>query len=420
MSRVHLIGIGGAGVSALARVFLARGDSVSGCDAGASATTAALAAEGIEVSLGHDPEHIRGADLVVYSGAVRDSSELSAAREAGIRVQTRAEALAELIAGHDSIAVAGTHGKTTVTYMLGHILTEAGWDPSVLVGDGASSRAGGSGWLVAEADESDGTLVLHHPRHAIVTNCELDHADHFHSVAEVQALFASFLAQLPAAGIAAVCADDPLLAELATPARRVTYGFSAGARYRPGEGALAGMRLRVPGRHNLLNAAGAAAMAIELGVESEVAVRSLASFPGAHRRLERLGRWRGAEVYDDYGHHPTEIRVTLQAAGELPHRRLVVCFQPHRYSRFAEFESGFAAALEAADELVVAEIYPAGEVNPGGISARTLAQAAGGHFAADFAAVEELLAGRVGDGDLLLFMGAGDIWRLAGELAQQG
>ena len=414
------MGVGGAGVSALARVYAARGDLVSGCDARASETTAGLAAEGIAVAIGHDPGHVKGIDVLVYSGAIRGSDELDAARAAGVRVLTRAEALAELIASHESIAVAGSHGKTTVTYMLGHILTSAGWDPAVLVGDGSSSRAGKGRWLVAEADESDRSLLLHRPRHAILTNCELDHPDQFRSVEDVQQLFAAFLAALPAGGVAVVCADDPLLAPLQTPARKVTYGFSDGADHRPGQGALAGLRLAVPGRHNLQNATGAAAMALELGVPAEAVLSGLATFPGAHRRLEKLGSWRGAAVYDDYGHHPTEVAATLEAASELPHGKLVLVFQPHRYSRFQEFEEGFAASFAGADQVVVAEIYPAGEENPGQLTARTLAERSGARFAADFAAARRRLEEIVSAGDIVLVMGAGNIRELGLELARQG
>src|SRR6266478_4173948 len=226
--KVHLMGIGGAGVSALARVFLARGDEVSGCDVRESDTTAALEDAGVRVEIGHDPEHVLFKDLLVYSGAIKESPELDAARAMGVKVLTRAEMLAELIAESDSIAVAGSAGKTTVTHMTGHILTEAGFDPTVLVGDGSSARAGRSKWLVAEVDESDGSLVLHHPKRAIVTNIELDHTDHFPDVEAVQALFAEFVGQLPADGIALLCADDERALSLETPARRITYGFSEG------------------------------------------------------------------------------------------------------------------------------------------------------------------------------------------------
>ena len=289
------MGIGGAGVSALARVLLARGDEVSGCDLKASDTTAELEDAGIQVDLGHDPEHVLFQDLLVYSGAIKSSPELSAARAMGVKVLTRAEMLAELIAERDSIAVGGSAGKTTVTYMIGHILTEAGLDPTVLVGDGLSSRAGRSQWLVAEVDESDGSLVLHHPKRAIITNIELDHTDHFKDVGAVRALFAEFVARLPADGLAVLCADDELARSLESPARRVTYGFSEQADYRCGQGRpfpihhqgreLGLVNLRQPGRHNVQNATGAAAMALELGVSFSDVAGALQRFPGAHRSL---------------------------------------------------------------------------------------------------------------------------------------
>src|SRR5467141_167264 len=200
--KIHLMGIGGAGVSALARVLLARGHEVSGCDLKPSDTTAELEDAGVRVELGHDPEHVLFQDLLVYSGAIKSSPELDAARAMGVKVVTRAEMLAELIGESDAIAVAGSAGKPTVTYMIGHILTEAGLDPTVLVGDGASSRAGHSRWLVAEVDESDGSLVLHRPKRAIVTNIELDHTDHFKDVDAVQSLFEEFMGRLPNDGLA--------------------------------------------------------------------------------------------------------------------------------------------------------------------------------------------------------------------------
>src|SRR5262245_39933543 len=303
--RVHLMGVGGAGVSALASVFLARGDEVSGCDVGESATTRRLAGEGAAVAIGHDPGHAAGQDLLVYSGAVRGAGldEVAAARAAGVRVLTRAELLAELIArgAAEAVAVAGTHGKTTVTCMAGHVLAHAGLDPTVLVGDGASSRVGRSRWLVAEADESDGSLALHRPRHAVLTSVEFDHPDHFASVEEVDALFRAFLARVP--GMAVVCADYPRAAAMPAGGRRVTYGFSEDADYRCVAGAdgrvrvlrrgrpAAELRLAVPGAHNRQNATGALALAAELGVDPAAAAEALATYPGAHRRLERLGSW---------------------------------------------------------------------------------------------------------------------------------
>jgi UDP-N-acetylmuramate--alanine ligase len=430
--KVHLMGIGGAGVSALARIFLARGHEVSGCDRSKSETTRALVAEGATIGIGHDPRHVIGQDLVVYSGAVRSSeAELRAARERGIRVESRAESLAGLVRDTESITVAGTHGKTTVTFMLGHVLTQAGWDPSVLVGDGASSRAGRGRWLVAEADESDGSLELHQPKHGILTNVEFDHPDHFADLAGVEELFARYVLRIP--GLAVICADDHRARELFTRGTRVTYGFAPDATYRclesPAEqmfhvehrGSRTPVRLQVPGRHNVQNATGAMAMAVELGVEPGAAGVALATFPGAHRRLERLGTWRGAELYDDYGHHPTEIQVTLAAARELTHGRLVLVFQPHRFSRFLALRDAFAESLAGADELVVTEIYPAGEENPGGVTAAGLAaRVPGAHFGTDLSGAREHLEHLVRAGDLVLFMGAGDIWRLGDELAHTG
>lgn len=424
------MGIGGAGVSALARVFLARGDQVSGCDMKDSDTTAELEDAGVRIDLGHDPEHVLFQDMLVYSGAIKSSPELDAARAMGLRVLSRAQMLAELIADADSIAVGGSHGKTTVTHMTGHILTEAGFDPTVLVGDGSSARAGHSRWLVAEVDESDGTLELHHPRRAIVTNIELDHPDHFKDVEAVQELFARFVGGLPPDGVALLCADDARAASLDSPARRVTYGFSETAEYRCDDRRPFGLHhkgrelgrvnLRQPGRHNIQNATAAAAMALELGISFADVAGALERFPGAHRRLEFIGVFQGAAVYDDYGHHPTEVRATIQAARELRHRRLVVVFQPHRYSRLAAFMYDFSRAFSGADKVIILDVYAAGEDNPTGVQANHLAeQIPGAYYAGDFQRAREALENLVGPDDLLLLMGAGDIHKLGEELAQR-
>jgi UDP-N-acetylmuramate--alanine ligase len=443
------MGIGGAGVSALARVFLARGDDVSGCDLRESATTRALAAEGARILVGHDPGHVAGVELVVFTGAAQGAAleEVNVARVAGVRVLTRAEMLAELISGAESVTVAGTHGKTTVTSMLGHVLTAAGWDPTVLVGDGSSSRAGRGRWLVAEADESDGSLALHRPRHGILTSVEFDHPDHFAGIDEVDALFRGYLAVIP--GVTAICADYARAAAMPVTGKRVSYGFAEDADYRcvldEGEASrarqasplqaptvppfrielhgepLVPLRLAVPGWHNRQNATGALAMAVELGVEPRVAAGALSTFAGAHRRLERLGTWRGAAVYDDYGHHPTKVRATVAAARELEPRRLVLVFQPHRFSRFRALRDQFAESLCGADELIVTEIYGAGEENPDRVSGKELAQrVAGARFAADLDGVRQLLEQLVEEGDLVLLMGAGDIWKVGDGLANPG
>jgi UDP-N-acetylmuramate--alanine ligase len=407
------MGIGGTGVSSLALLLAARGDRVTGCDARLSATTELLAEEGIAVAQGHDPAHARDIDLLVHSTAVsRDSPEPAAARAAGVRVLTRAEMLAELIGGSDSIAISGTHGKTTTTHMLGQVLTAAGFDPSVLVGDGLNTRAGGSSWLVAEADESDGSLVLHHPKYAIVTNVELDHPDHFADLAAVRDVFQRFVSQV--GELTVVCADDAEAMRLEVPGRRVTYGWDKGD-YTPSR---LGLALTVPGRHNLLNATGAAALALELGVSLNVVKKTLSTFPGAHRRMEFLGIWKGARLYDDYGHHPTEVRATLQAARELAPKRVILVFQPHRYTRLAGLLDEFAASFDGADEVIITEVYAAGE-EPNGVSGIDLAiRVPGARFAPHSDTVKDDLYSLTQPGDLVLFMGAGDIWKVAHELAQ--
>ena len=412
------MGIGGVGVSSLAQVLLARGESVSGCDLKDSETTRALARAGAKIQVGHDPSHLLGQALLVYSAAVRPGNvELEAARSSGVRALSRAEFLSELVASTRSIAVAGTHGKTTTTHMLGRVLIAAGFEPTVLVGDGENTRVGSSDWLVAEADESDGSLVLHHPLHAIVTNLELDHHDHYADLATVRAVFARFLGNLREGGIAVVCAEDPELMALETSGRRVTYGIETGD-YRWND---LGLQVGVPGRHNALNACGVAALALELGVEHAVVSQALGKFAGAHRRLERLGTWRGAVLYDDYGHHPTEVAATLQAARELvvDGGRLVLVFQPHRYTRLKGLMAAFPASFSGADLVLITEVYPAGEANPEGLTARTLAElVTDSQFAPDSGAVRALLDERVRAGDLVLFMGAGDVGKVGRALAE--
>jgi UDP-N-acetylmuramate--alanine ligase len=345
----------------------------------------------------------------------------------GVEVATHAEALAALLAETDSIGIAGSAGKTTITHMVGSILDEAGWDPTVLVGDGANVRIGRSRWLVAELDESDRSLVLHHPRHAILSNIDFDHPDHFADIEDTAGVFQQFLDQVPATGTVVVCADDPRAAALHTTGRRVSYGFSAGADYRCSEGRpfrlsrrgedLGAIALPVPGRHNVLNATAAAAMALELGVAFDVVAAALGHYPGAHRRMERLGFWHGAALYDDYAHHPAKVQAALEAARELPYRRLIVVFQPHRYTRLRALLNEFAASFDRADAVLVTEVYGAGEDNPDRLSGEDLAiKMRQAQFVPDFATARTALENLAGNGDLVLFMGAGDIWKLGREL----
>ena len=433
MTRVHLMGIGGSGVSALARVYLSRGDEVSGCDMKESDVTWALEDAGVRVSIGHDPEHVLKCDRLVFGRATtqQGAAEIEAGRAMGVEVLTHAEALAALLTGVDSIGVAGSAGKTTITHMIGTILVEDGRDPTVLVADGANVRVGSSSWLVAELDESDRSLVQHHPKHALVSNIDFDHADHYSDVDDVASVFQEFLIRLDGSGVAVVCADDTRTAALTTKARRVTYGFAPEADYRCARERpfsihhdgreLGRINLQTPGWHNVENATGAAAMALELGVSFPVVASALGSFTGARRRMERLGVFQGALVYDDYAHHPAKVRAALQAARELRHRRLIVVFQPHRYTRLAALLPEFARAFEDADRVLILDVYAAGEDNPTGISARDLAdQMPRGLYVGDFKSARIALEELVGREDLVLLMGAGDIReKLGDELAQK-
>ena len=431
--RVHLMGIGGSGVSAVARVYAGRGEQVTGCDVKESEVTWALEESGIRVSIGHDPEHVLSCDRLVYGRATTQAgaSEIEAGRSMGVEVLTHADALASLLVGIESVGVAGSAGKTTVTHMIGTILAADGRDPTVLVADGANVRVGGSELMVAELDESDRSLVQHNPKHALVTNIDFDHADHYRDIDDVASVFQTFFDGLEPPGLAVVCADDDRAVALRTRARRVTYGFAEAADYRcerarpfvlyrHGE-RLGRIELRQPGWHNVQNATGAAAMAMELGVHFDVVAMALASFAGAHRRMELLGVFQGALVYDDYAHHPVKVRATLQAARELRHRRLIVVFQPHRYTRLAALIDDFARAFEPADRVLILDVYSAGEDNPTGISARDLADMMPrGIYVGSFESAREALEGLVGRDDLVLIMGAGDIReKLGDELAHK-
>lgn len=386
---VHFIGVGGAGMSGIARIMLARGITVSGSDAKDSRALDGLRALGATVFVGHDAAHILGADVVVVSTAIRESNpELVAARERGLRVTRRAEALAAVMADRRGVVVIGTHGKTTTTSMLTVALQRCGLDPSFAIGgdlneSGANAHNGTGELFVAEADESDGSFLLLRPHGAIVTNVEPDHLDYYGTVAAYQAAFADFVACVDADGFLAVCADDEGATALAdyarTTGRRVqTYGRAADADVRIADLDLEGtgstfvpvvrgvrgdsIRLQVPGVHNATNAAGALTAGILLGQSANQLRVGLEAFTGTRRRFDLKGSAHGVTVYDDYAHHPTEIRATLIAAREVAGGgRLVVTFQPHRYTRTAAFVSEFGEALTLADQVLVMEVYAAGE-----------------------------------------------------------
>jgi UDP-N-acetylmuramate--alanine ligase len=445
---VHLVGVGGAGMSGLARLLLAGGHRVTGSDRSESATLEALRALGAEVWAGHDGARLGRPDLVVASTAIRPSNpELVAARTLDIPVLGRAQLLALLMAGRLGIAVAGTHGKTTTTGMVVAILEVAGLDPSFAVGgdfkaSGINAAAGRGPHFVAEADESDGSFLELAPTVAVVTNVEADHLDHWGDLASVQAAFRAFVGRLPADGTAVLCADDPGALELAgaAPCRVVTYGLTDAAEVR-GSGLALGpwdarflvaadgerlgeVGLAVPGRHNVVNALGAIAAALAAGAPFEAAQSALAGFTGAARRFHLRAEVGGVTVVDDYAHNPPKVAATLAAARLGPWKRVVAVFQPHLYSRTRLFADEFGRALAAADLVVVTDVYAAREDPEPGVDGALVAGAARRArpdldcvYEPDRAALAARVAALAQPGDLVLTLGAGDITTLADELA---
>ena len=435
---LHFIAIGGAGMSGLALVCHRLGASVTGSDRAESSYFERVRAAGIDARLGHDAADVpQTADVVVSTAIGDDNPELRTARARGQRVIHRGELLAELCAFKRLIAVAGTHGKTTTAGMLAYALRAIGADPAFVLGGelpgagdgGAAANAGwGDGeWIVAEADESDASFLELRPEIAAVTNVELDHHSHWASTATLLDAFRRFAE--PASGLALLA--DPALDAVARDQRTLRFGAELlpadrGSPLPTGWAPSREPRLTVPGRHNLLNALAALATVELTGLDTEVAAEALERFPGMLRRLERKGERDGAVVYDDYAHHPTEVAAALEALRGLGPRRLVVAFQPHLYSRTKALAERFGAALAAADEVAVLDVYPAREEPVGelaGVSgldvSRAGADRAGGRpvwWLPDRARAREVLAGRVGEGDLLVTLGAGDIFLLADEL----
>jgi UDP-N-acetylmuramate--alanine ligase len=424
--RLHFVGVGGAGMSAYARAAAALGAQVSGSDASRTPYLERLAADGVlEASVGHAAEHVRsgpGAELVYSSAVPEDNVERRAARELGIPERSRSELLAELTALRRTIAVAGTHGKTTTASMLVHALRGAGLQPSWLVGGavggGLPNAEWGQGeWLVVEADESDRSMLSLSAEIAVLTNVELDHHSTFASLAELRGAFGDFLSK----SAAAVVWDRPELLELGSGAvtpydlhgLTLTRGGSR-FKWRAHE-----VQLEVPGAHNALNAVGALEAARLAGADERAAIAGVAAFRGAGRRFELLGRSaEGAILYDDYAHHPTEIAATLDAAGTFEPRRLVAVFQPHLYSRTRLLAREFGLALARADVIVVLDVYPARErpEDHPGVSGLMIAEAAADSAAGrpvywlpGFADAEPVLRGLLRVGDIAVFMGAGDI-----------
>ena len=446
--RVHFVGIGGIGMSGIAEVLLTLGYSVSGSDVVESDTTRRLERLGARLHLGiHDAEHVdESVDVLVISSAVTFSTpEVIRARDLKIPVIPRAEMLAELMRMKHGIAIAGTHGKTTTTSLVGTVLREAGRDPTVVVGGklralGSNARLGQGEYLVAEADESDGSFLMLSPIIAVVTNIDPEHLDHFGDMEKVRAAYLQFIHRVPFYGLAVLCIDNVNVRAMLPHVNKrfVTYGTSPDADWQArelrveeletvfevwrGDERLGVVRLRMPGRHHALNALAAIAVADDLGIPWRLAAHALEEFGGIHRRFEVRGEERGILVVDDYGHHPEEIRATLRAAREGFARRLLVAFQPHRYSRTRDLFDDFLGAFDDADLLLLTEIYPAGETPVAGVSGEALYQALKrrGHLDIRWVAgrgrLADTLVEVVRPGDLVLVLGAGDISRTADEL----
>jgi UDP-N-acetylmuramate--alanine ligase len=445
IQHIHFVGIGGSGMSGIAEVLLNLGYTVSGSDLKPSATTDRLAALGARFTAGHAAAHVAGAHVVVTSTAVRpDNPEVLEARRRGVPVIPRAEMLAELMRLKYGVAVAGSHGKTTTTSMVALVLDRGGFDPTVVVGGrlgvlGSGARLGKGDFMVAEADESDRSFLKLTPTVAVVTNIDREHLDAYRDLADIQEAFLGFINKVPFYGAAVLCLDDGPVQDILPRVERrvVTYGFSPqaalsardvqigplGSTYTAvaGGGALGTITLAVPGAHNVLNSLAAAAVGLDLGVPFEQVKAGLASFTGVDRRFQLRGEARGVTVIDDYGHHPTEIRATLEAlrtrAGT---RRTVVLFQPHRYTRTHHLWDEFCRCFHQADALLLTDVYAASEEPIAGVTSEALARAIAGRghrqvaYAGDLRAATERLVAEVRDGDVVLTLGAGSVWQ-AGE-----
>ncbi len=452
LKHLHFAGIGGAGMSGIAEILLDYGLEVSGCDQASSETTERLASLGARIYVGHSSEHLDDVDLLVVSSALpQDNPEIVAARERGVTVVRRAEMLAELMRLKYGIAIAGTHGKTTTTSLAGTLLTEAGLDPTVIVGgrlrvSGTGARHGKSRFLVAEADEFNRSFLRLAPVLAVVTSIDRDHLDTYGSEEKLTEAFVSFASRVPFFGQVILCLDDPgvqkilpaladrrvvtygLTAQAELAAREVVYGVE-GSRFvvhHAVDGTLGTVELPMPGPHNVQNALAAIAIGLALELDFSEIAKGLAAFSGVHRRFELLGQWLGAAVVDDYAHHPTEVAAVLKAARQAyPTARIHAVLQPHLYSRTRDLADAFGRSLLGADVAVVTDVYASREAPIPGVSGELVVEAARscGHRQVEscplWGDAADLLRQRVEPGDLVLTLGAGDIYRLGRELVAE-
>lgn len=440
--RIHFVGIGGIGMSGIAEVMLDMGYQVSGSDLRLSGVTQRLASLGAMVVEGHSKGNVGEVDVVVISSAVKeDNPEVLAARERKIPIIRRAEMLAELMRMKYGIAISGTHGKTTTTSMIGLVLSRAGFDPTIIVGGivksiGSNAQVGQGEYLVAEADEFDRSFLKLTPTIAVVTTIEAEHLDCYKDLEEIKKAFAEFANKVPFYGSVALCLDEKGVQAILPriEKRYITYGLSSAADVQAREMAFKGLAteyeayakrerlgrvtLKVPGVHHVKNSLAAIVVGMELGVPFKDLAESLSGFSGVYRRFEIKGEKNGVTVVDDYGHHPTEIEATLRAAKEGFGRRVVAVFQPHLFSRTRDFHREFGSAFYQADVLVVTDVYPAREQPIPGVTGEMVAKAAKEfghrdvHYVEDKNAVAEFLEGIVKSGDMLITLGAGDVYKI--------
>jgi UDP-N-acetylmuramate--alanine ligase len=449
IKHIHFVGIGGIGMSGIAEVLLNLGYRVSGSDMRESDTTERLRKLGGDISIGHHAENVTTPHVVVISSAVKnDNVEVMAAREKQIPVIPRAEMLAELMRLKYGVAIAGAHGKTTTTSMVATVLAAGGIDPTVVIGGklnslGTNAKLGQGEFLVAEADESDGSFLKLSPTVAVVTTIDAEHLDYYRDIDEIKAAFLTFINKVPFYGVSILCLDQPHIQALIPKVekRYQTYGMSTQADYQARDLSLRALgstfrviyhaedlghfELSVPGVHNISNGLAAIAVARELDIDLEVIRKALREFSGVQRRFQIKGEAGGIIVVDDYGHHPTEVRATLAAAARGLERRVVVVFQPHRYTRTQHLLKEFFTAFNQADKLIIMDIYAAGEKPIPGISGQVLYEGIKkyGHkdvtFIPEREKIVDHLVGALRKGDLMITLGAGDVWKIGEEVVKR-
>lgn len=450
IKRIHFVGIGGAGMSAIAKILLAMGYDVSGSDISKSETTYKLEQMGAKVYLGHDGENIGSAEAIVISTAIPESNpEVWEARAQGLKVFHRSDIVAAIMSEKTGIAVAGAHGKTTTTSMISLMLEKVGVDPTVIIGGelaylNGNAKLGQGEYVVAEADESDGSFTKLSPKIAVVTNIENDHMDFYETMDNILHAFKAFLHKLPEeTGMAVLCFDNAYIRDMAGELNRkyVSYGLEYSADYMArniringagtifdvyfNEQMLGSIHINVPGRHNVANALSAVVVGLQIGLSFEEIAQGLTAFQGVKRRFQTKGRVNGVWVVDDYAHHPTEIITTLHAAKDMKPRRLICIFQPHRYSRTKFLREEFGKAFIPADHLILTDVYAAGEQPISGISGEILKEEVERQtdqratYIQDKNIISRYLAEIVEPGDLVITMGAGDIYRAGEELVER-